>query len=185
VNLLLDRARNGEDGAVGELIAELQPRVFRWALGLTADADEADDVVQETFVALYRSLDAFRGDAAFDAWLYRITARAASQRRRTLRRRERILAGTRPEREVYLTDPGARVDRQRLAAAVHELWRLLPERQRTVFDLVDLQGYTPAQVSELLGMKAVTVRANLFKGRRTIRAALLRYDEGSFPGRTA
>ena len=169
----MQRARAGDDAAIGELIARLQPRVFRWALSYTGDADEAEDVVQEAFVAMHHALPAFRGDAPFTTWLYRITARAASQRRRTDRRRALLGRSIRPEREVYETDPGGRVDRERLTALVRALWSGLPQRQRVVFDLVDLQGHTPTEAASLLSMKAVTLRANLFKARQTVRAGIL------------
>jgi RNA polymerase sigma-70 factor (ECF subfamily) len=74
---------------------------------------------------------------------------------------------------VYTTDPGGRVDRELLLAQIYESVRELPARQREVFDLCDLQGRTPAEIAEMLGMKAVSVRANLFKARAAIRRKIL------------
>ena len=79
----------------------------------------------------------------------------------------------RPERDMYTTDPGGRVDRQRAATVIRELFSDLPRRQREIFDLVDLQGLSPAEVAERTGIKPVSVRANLFKARQSIRAGLL------------
>ena len=95
--------------------------------------------------------------------------------RRTLRRRGRLALtpAARPLRDVYTTDPGGRVDRQRAATVIRELFTGLPQRQREIFDLVDLQGLSPSEVAERIGMKPVSVRANLFKARQTIRAGLL------------
>jgi RNA polymerase sigma-70 factor (ECF subfamily) len=78
-----------------------------------------------------------------------------------------------PDRLVYETDPGARVDRERLGALVREFWEELPERQRAVVDLVDLQGYTPAAAAAILDINPATLRANLFKGRQSLRLRLL------------
>ena len=78
-----------------------------------------------------------------------------------------------PERDVYTTDPGGRVDRQRAATIIHELFSDLPRRQREIFDLVDLQGLSPAVVAERTGMRPVSVRAHLFKARKAIRDGLL------------
>jgi RNA polymerase sigma-70 factor (ECF subfamily) len=157
------------------LITDLQPLVFRWALVFTADPDEADDITQETFVLMYRRLAQYGGEASFQGWLYRITRRVASQRGRTQRRRARLAgsARARPEIEVYHTDPGARVDRERLRDRVFESLDRLPEKQREVFDLVDLQGLTPAEAAELTGSNPSTVRGHLFKARSSIRNRLV------------
>jgi RNA polymerase sigma-70 factor (ECF subfamily) len=64
-------------------------------------------------------------------------------------------------------------DDSELAAKVRAMFRRLPARQRQVFDLADLQGYSPSEIAEMLRMKPVTVRANLCKARRILRAALL------------
>ena len=74
---------------------------------------------------------------------------------------------------VYNTDPGARVDRERIADYVRIFFTELPPKQREVFDLVDLQGHEPAEVARLLGTNAGTVRGNLFKARSALRARLL------------
>lgn len=158
-----------------ELVQRYRPLIFQWASALTGDEDEADDVVQETFVRVFEKLGSYRGDGSFEGWLYRITRRAAGQRRRTALRRARLLAtpGAQPSQEVYLTDPGARVDHQRAAAVILDLSSQLPDRQREVFTLCDLHGVAPTQVGAMLGMNASTVRANLFKARATVRWRLL------------
>jgi RNA polymerase sigma-70 factor (ECF subfamily) len=110
-----------------------------------------------------------------EAWLYTITRRTASQLRRTQKRRKRLTLspGAQPLRDVYTTDPGGRVDRERAANVILELFSELPERQREIFDLVDLQGLSPAEAAARTGMKPVSVRANLFKARSAIRAKFL------------
>ena len=172
---IVSLARTGDQRAFADLVGQIQPRVYRWALTYAHDPDEADEVAQEAFVLIYRQLDQFRGDAPFEAWVFRITRRVAEQRRRTSARRTRLAASVagRPEHDVYLTDPGARVDRQRVGMLVQELFADLPPRQREVFDLVDLQGYDPVDVASMIGAKPVTVRANLFKARATIRSKIL------------
>lgn len=172
---LIEAATAGDSEALAALIARLQSRVYRWGLGFTADPDEADDVAQDTFVLMYRRLHQYGGESSFDGWLYQITRRVANQRQRTGRRRARLAALHESRRELlaYLTDPGARVDRERLVELVLASLDILPPRQREMFDLVDLQGYTPAEVAELTGANPSTIRGNLFKARAAVRAALL------------
>ena len=174
-NELVARASVGDASAFGALVAALHPTVHRWALVFANDADEADDIVQETFVRMHLRLAQDRGDAPLEAWLYRIVRHAAGQRRRLASRRAKLsrLPKAQPERDVYLTDPGARVDRQRLIDEVRAFFGRLPSRQREIFDLVDLQGYDPIEVALMTGIKPSTVRGNLFKARAAIRARLL------------
>jgi RNA polymerase sigma-70 factor, ECF subfamily len=162
-----------DEHAFAELVRELQPRVYRWALGLVRDMDDADDVVQDVFVAVYRRLNQFRADAPVAAWVYRITRHAVAQRLRRTQRRTRLLAAMPPGDDVYRTDPGARVDRERLHALVHEAFTELPSRQRAVFDLIDLQGHTPSEAAQLLRVEPGTIRTNLFKARRAVRTRVL------------
>lgn len=168
-------AAAGDDAAFTTLVTRYQPAVFRWALIFARDPDEAEDIAQEVFVRMYRQVSQYRSDGLLSAWLYAITRRTANQMRRTLKRRARLALspGAQPTREVYTTDPGGRVDRERAAAVIREMFAELPPRQREVFDLIDLQGLTPAEVAARTGMKPVSVRANLFKARSAIRDRFL------------
>jgi RNA polymerase sigma-70 factor (ECF subfamily) len=172
---LASLAAAGDDSAFATLVTRYQPAVFRWALIFARDPDEAEDVAQEVFVRAHRQLSQYRSDGSLEAWLYAITRRAAYQTLRLRKRRNRLALSpaARPSREVYTTDPGGRVDRERAAAVIREMFSELPPRQREIFDLIDLQGLTPAEVAERTGTKPVSVRANLFKARSTIRARFL------------
>jgi len=164
----------GDNDAFTDLVRALHKTVFRWALTFARDADDADELTQETFVQVHRKLDQYRGDSPIHGWVYGITRSLALQRRRKVRRRMLLSGASLPGIEsVYNTDPGARVDRQRVADYIRHFFLELPPRQREVFDLVDLQGFDPVEVAELIGVKAATVRGNLFKARAAIRTHLL------------
>jgi len=172
---LVSRASAGDDAAFTTLVTRYQPAVFRWSLIFARDPDEAEDLVQEVFVRVHRQLSQYRSDGSLAGWLYAITRRAANQLRRKHKRRRRLSlsTGAMPMRDVYTTDPGGRVDRERAAAVIRELFSALPPRQREIFDLVDLQGLSPTEAAERTGMKPVSVRANLFKARSAIRSRFL------------
>jgi RNA polymerase sigma-70 factor, ECF subfamily len=172
---LASLASAGDDSAFTTLVTRYHPAVFRWSLTFAWDPDEAEDIAQEVFVRAHRQLSQYRSDGSLEAWLYAITRRAATQLRRTHKRRKRLALspGARPVRDVYTTDPGGRVDRERAAIVILELFAELPQRQREIFDLIDLQGLSPAEAAARTGMKAVSVRASLFKARSAIRAKVL------------
>jgi RNA polymerase sigma-70 factor (ECF subfamily) len=163
---LVARTREGDEGAFAALVERYRPVVFRWAIGLSGDEDDAEDVTQEVFVRVHRKLGSFRGDGPFDAWLYRITRRVVLR----MRPRDSIpMDGP----DVYVTDPGGRVDRERAVALIQAIAATLPMRQREVFLLCDIEGRTPADVAGILNMKDVSVRASLFKARASIRRTIL------------
>ena len=166
-------AAAGDEAAFESLVTVLHRLVHRWSLTFARDPDEADEITQETFVRVHRKLAQYRGDAAVEGWVYRITRRVALERHRKDRRQRELAEAAFPGDDVYNTDPGARVDRERIANYVRIFFTQLPPKQREVFDLVDLQGHEPAEVAKLLGTNAGTVRGNLFKARSALRARLL------------
>lgn len=170
----IELAREGDHEAFAELVAALHPLVFRWALSFARDADEAEEITQETFVLVHRRLHQYRGKEALEGWVYLITRNVALGRKRRSKRRRSLTESEIPGMAtVYVTDPGARVDRERVAAYIHHFFLSLPPRQREVFDLVDLQGNDPLEVAKLIGARPNAVRANLYKARASIRAHLL------------
>lgn len=173
---LVSQARAGDPEALRTLVELAYPTVRRWALVHTGDRAAADDLTQEVMVTVIQRLDRFAGDARFTTWLYAVTRNAATDRARRASRRAAVLsdpvlypevAPRRPE------DPSMRADRARIATVVRTFFEELPDRQREVFDLAELQGVPAAEIAERLGIEAVSVRAHLFKARRTLRARIL------------
>lgn len=164
------------DGAVfSDFVNAYQPLVFRWALTFARDSDEADDLAQETFIRAFRKIRQYRGEGSIEGWLYRIVRSVGVEKKRVAIRRKLLgrSPAARPEREVYTTDPGARVDTQRTTALIRRYFEDLTSRQREVFDLVDLQNFTPAEAALMTGLTAGAVRLSLFKARSVIREKLI------------
>lgn len=171
---LVGRAQAGDPEAFRQLVRRIHGRIHRWALVRTGEPDDADDVVQTVLLRLHRGIGAFRGGGRLTSWLYRVTANAAEELRRKRSRRARLLDERGEPRERSVEPDGARsLDDTRLARLVRERFFELPGRQREVFDLVDLQGYSPAEVADMLGLERVTVRTNLLRARRALRRRIL------------
>ena len=174
---LVEGVRSGRPAAVERLVARVQDRVRGWAARFTDDEDAADDVAQEVLIGLERRVSRFSGASRFSTWLFAVTRNVAlSQRSRDRRRAmllERRLELEGIEQETAEQDP----DAVQLASLVMQYYDALPKRQRSIFEMVDLQGMTPAEVARQLGMEQVTVRAHLFKARRTIRTRMLEQHE--------
>jgi RNA polymerase sigma-70 factor (ECF subfamily) len=168
---LLARWRAGDPAALDLLLARVHPMLYRWALANATDIDDADDIAQQALVVVHRKIGQFRSESPLAVWLYRLTTRTAAQRRRTFARRKALDVRAHAEvaRRVYETDPGGRVDRDRLTALVRQCYDRLPPQQRAALSLVDLEGYTPAEAAELMELAPVTLRANLFRARSSVR----------------
>jgi RNA polymerase sigma-70 factor (ECF subfamily) len=170
---LIRGAQGGDRGAFAKLAEVVQRRVRGWATSFTDDADDAEDVTQDVLILLHRRLPQFEGKSRFSTWLYTITRNVALDRRRRTKRRERRLElMERPEEAVI---PRETLDQANLSQLILRYFDELPARQREVFELSDIHGLSAPEVAERLGMKAVTVRANLFKARRTIRQRMLEH----------
>lgn len=172
---LLARART-EDAALGTLLERIRPLVQRWALVATGDVDAAADVTQRVLLSVHRNLGDVRGDGGFRAWLYRLTAHAAADEHRTRRRSERLrdamLRHHAPQAEEP-ADVHERLDAITVRRLVHRFAEELPDRQRQVFDLVDLQGLEPAEVARMLDIAPATARVHLLRARRRLRELLI------------
>lgn len=174
----IDDARDGDRDALQRVLRAVHPAVLRWARTFAADPDEADDVAQEVLVSVTRRIGGFHGRSSFESWLYRITRNAALDRRReTKRRTKREQRSVATEARTPVSpDFAGRVYRDELLATAEAAFRALPDRQREVFDLSDLQGLPGPEIAERLRIAPSTVRVTLMKARRTLRSALLEMD---------
>jgi RNA polymerase sigma-70 factor (ECF subfamily) len=172
---LVSRARAGDRAALEEMLRRAHAVVHRWALVATGDPDDAEDVTQEVLVRLHTAIRRYRGRSQFSTWLYQVTRNAALDHRRRevrrLARRAPIEAADRQREHPEDRQLGG-IAAGRIAAVVRRFLVTLPERQRQVFDLVDLQDVPQAEAASLLGMKPATARVHLFKARRALREHL-------------
>lgn len=156
-----------------------QRRIHRWALTLTRDEDDADDVTQDVLILLHRRIGQWSERSRFTTWLYRVTMNVAGSWRRRAVSRTRLAGRVAHQESVEgpeAVDPAAETERAMIVELVRTFFEALPGNQRRIFDLADLQGFGQAEIAEMLGMNPVTVRAHLFRARRTIRAMILARD---------
>lgn len=166
---LVRAAQLGDEAALSRLLEAVRPRVYRWALIQTGSPDDAEDIVQEVLLRAARALASFNHEARITTWLHAIVRSTTADGRRTRKRREALLRQrSSPDEVTRQPDPaGALLD------VVRGSLGTLPARQREVFDLIDLQGYTPAEAAAMLGMNGTTVRVHLLRARRRLRERIL------------
>ena len=163
LSALIRGAKAGDEVAFEGLVRRHYEQIHRWALARTGDRDEADDVTQETLVRLHRHIGSFDGRSAFSTWLYQVTRSAAADLYRKRSRRERLALKVKHKSPAVAIDPREdeeTTDERRASDLVKTFLEKLSERQREIFDLVDLQGFSAVEVSAILKMEPVTVRSH-------------------------
>jgi RNA polymerase sigma-70 factor (ECF subfamily) len=167
---LVGRAREGDSQAFDALVRRYLRAAVAVAYSVVLEPADAEDVAQDAFISALERLDSCQPDR-FAAWLMRIVRnRAISwQRRRRVRRSEPLewAVGVRS-----LGDPGSDLDRTNLREQLTGAMATLPEKQREVLLLHDLEGWRHREIGEVLGMKEGTVRYTLFQARRAVRDRL-------------
>ena len=175
---LVARAAAGNEEAFDLLVREHHPLVFRWALVAAEDPDDADDLAQAVWIKAHRKLGAYRGEAKFTSWLYRITFNTAVEFGKKRQRRSIAMKSLSNTNGVVslVSAVADEMDAQQLTTVVRSLMSELPPRQRAVFALADLEDRTTAEIAEMLEIEEATVRVTLFKARRAIRSRMLEQE---------
>lgn len=182
---LAARAAAGDDAAFELIVSRYQGRVYRLACRLTGSEADAMDVLQDTFLQVYRRVGSFRGESRFGTWLYRIATNAALMHNRVRARQraeslETFLPGF-DTAGVHLGTPadlqGAAsveeiLDRRLLAEKARAAIERLPEANRAAFVLRDLEEMSTSDVAEVLGIETAAVRQRVHRARLMLRGYL-------------
>lgn len=144
------------------------PTVIRWALRLGGPSFELEDVVQDVFLKVHRSLASFRGEAKITTWLYQITRNVVGHRRRKDRIR-RWLRGSADEVAGHLPalgiTPVEAIERQEASRQLYRALDALSERHRTVFILFEMEQLSGEEIAEVMEAKVETVWVWLHRAR--------------------
>jgi RNA polymerase sigma-70 factor (ECF subfamily) len=171
---LVEEVRSGSTAAFAQLVVRVQSRVRVWAARFTDDPDVADDIAQDVLIGLQRSVHQYHGRSRFSTWLYAVTRNTAREQRRLDERRSALRdEHVAPHIVATTRESDGTQDERTVAALILRYFDALPPKQRLIFELVDLRGHEPAEVARQLGMNQATVRAHLYKARRSIRARML------------
>jgi RNA polymerase sigma-70 factor, ECF subfamily len=173
----------GDPDAFAEIVRRHRDRLWAVALRTLGDREDAADAVQDALVSAYRAADRFRGDAAVTTWLHRIVVNACLDRARRRRAHPTVplpetdtlrLAGSSP------IAPGPDPD---VSVAIEQALAQLPVEQRAAIVLLDVEGYSVAEIAQLLGVAEGTVKSRCARGRARL-AVLLGHLRTAEPDRS-
>jgi RNA polymerase sigma-70 factor (ECF subfamily) len=171
---LVRRVRDGDTAAFDEIVKAYMRPVFQVAYRVVGHREDAEDLVQDCFLAAFQYLDSYDVDRPFGPWITRIVLNRGANLRRSRARR-----ATEPETDAVSPAPSAldETTRAEARAKLEEVMATLNERQRTIVTMFDVDGMTSTEIGERLELAPGTVRWHLHEARRVLRAALARFIE--------
>jgi len=170
----VERLRAGDPGAFEELVRSYQHRVFGVAVRMLGNAAEAEEIAQEVFLRVHRSVSEFRGEAKLSTWLYAITSRLCLNRLQSGERRHRH-AGEEALADVPAGEAGGELERNEVETALRQAIAALPEERRIVVVLRDVEGLSYEEIARTLDLEPGTVRSRLHRARMDLKAKLERF----------
>jgi RNA polymerase sigma-70 factor (ECF subfamily) len=180
---LVAQAREGDTVAFGELVRRYEGKIFRLAQHITQNREDAEDVLQETFLKAYEHLDQFQGNSKFYTWIVRI---AVNQALMKLRRRKSDRSVSLDEtidtgednivREIaaWGEDPEERFSREELGELLDSAIKGLEPPYRSVFVLRDIEDLSTEETADALGLSIPAVKSRLLRARLQLREKLTR-----------
>ena len=174
--LLVERVQQGDKRAFDLLMSRYQHKLMSLVSRYISDYQEAQDVVQETFIKAYRALPKFRGDSAFYTWLYRIGVNTAKNHLAAKGRRPSASDVQVEDAEVYdegyrlrnIDTPESQMLTSELEKAIYEALNSLSDELRTAFSLREFDGLSYDEIAEIMECPVGTVRSRIFRARDSI-----------------
>jgi RNA polymerase sigma-70 factor (ECF subfamily) len=184
---LVESLRRRDPGAAEALVATYGDRVYRLAIRITGNEQDAEEVMQDAFWTATRKIDTFKGESAFGSWLYRVTANAAYQKLRGRHGRRQEVpwddaapmqdgdghqGGLSGDWSAKIEEPALQAElRAVLAAAIDDL----PGDYRTAFLLHDVEGLSNPEIAEALSISLPAVKSRVHRSRLFLRRRLADY----------
>ena len=173
----------GQQASFEELISRYSAKAYSLAARLTRNADDAEEVLQDVFVTVYRKIAGFEGKSSFSSWLYRITVNAALMKLRKKRQNRTLLVDDmHPGHRDLLNNQRAENSegdniamRNQISLAIEEAIQKLPAEYRPVFILRDIDGLSSREVGKILDLTVPAVKSRLHRSRLMLRRRLQRF----------
>jgi RNA polymerase sigma-70 factor (ECF subfamily) len=183
---LVELALDGDYDAFESIVMRYQDKAYRLAWSLVKDDSDANDVVQDAFLNVYRKLESYNGDAAFSSWIYRIIVNTALMKLRKQKRRSEVSmddlgpsflddghhASTIPDWQIRADEAAENKElREKILAAIDDL----EPKYQTVFVLKEIEGLSLKEVGDIMDLTVPAVKSRLHRARLFLRASLERY----------
>jgi len=177
---LIQQLKEGDEAAFKYLVDTYKDRVFNTAIGIVQNAEDAEDVTQEVFIQVYRSIQNFKGESKLSTWLYRIATTRALDLLRSRKSKKRFgllqrLFGEENEPVFELPDfnhPGVALDRKENAARLFKAINQLPENQKVAFTLHKIEDLSYQEISEIMKTSLPAVESLMHRAKQNLKKIL-------------
>ena len=186
---LVEQIKAGDDAAFKALLGRYQERAYRLALSLTKNPADAEEVLQDVFLTVYRKIASFEGRSAFSTWLYRITVNTALMKLRGRGPAQESIDEYLPQFTMdgrharmvvdFTHGPEKLLLLKEREQILREAIEALPPDYKVVLVLRDLEGLSNEEVAEVVGASVLAVKARLHRARLALRGRLERYATAS------
>ena len=183
-NELVSLLKQGERKAFEYLVAQYQVLVYNVCLGLLRDTTEAEDISQEVFVEVYRSIQGFKGESKLSTWLYRVATTKSLDHLRGKKRKKRFAF----VKSLYAEDsntprfdppefvhPGVQLENKEMAGYLFKAIDELPDNQKLAFTLNKVEGLSYQEISEVMETTVSSVESLLFRAKANLKNLLSEY----------
>ena len=182
-NDLIALLKEGNETAFRDLVEQHQVRVYNTCLGLIRNEAEADDISQEVFIEIYRSIGTFRGESKLSTWIYRIAVTKSLEYIRAKKRKKRFailksLVYTEDDSVMDIPDfahPGVLAENRERAAILFQAIDHLPENQKVAFTLNKIEGLRYEEIAAIMGKSVSSVESLLHRARLKLQEYLYKY----------
>ncbi len=182
---LIQGLQRGDELAFKYLVDNYQDRIYNTVIGIVQNAEDAEDVAQEVFIQVYRSVQHFKGESKLSTWLYRIATTRALDLLRSRKSKKRFgllqrLFGESNEPLLELPDfnhPGVALDRKENAAKLFKAINELPENQKIAFTLHKLEDLSYQEISEVMKTSVPAVESLMHRAKQNLKK-ILEKDRG-------
>lgn len=177
---LIQKLKNRDEAAFRYLVDIYQDRVYNTVIGIVQNAEDAEDVAQEVFIQVYRSIGDFKGESKLSTWLYRIATTRSLDLLRSRKSKKRFgyiqrLFGENNEPVFEIPDfnhPGSALDKKENVTKLFNVIGQLPENQKAAFVLHKLEGLSYQEVSQVLKTSVPAVESLMHRAKQNLRKML-------------
>lgn len=180
---IVERALTGDAEAFGELVRRWERRIFALTYGMLGREEDARDATQETFIAAFRNLRGFRGEAKVSSWLHRIAVNQCITRQRRAKVRSETALEDEQEKDAgtfatpSIHSPARVVEKRQVTRAVRKAINSLPVELRQVVVMKEFEDLTFKEIADILGLPLSTVKSRLYTAFKQLQMRLHKFDK--------
>ncbi|MBI5816573.1 MAG: sigma-70 family RNA polymerase sigma factor [Nitrospinae bacterium] len=182
------QVKAGSFRAFERIVNKYESRVYNHCVKFLNSQEDAEDVLQETFLQVYKSLESFRGESAFSTWLFKIATNGCLMRIRKKKKVDLVsidkpleFDGSSLQREIvdWSKNPALMHGNDEIKRLLDTIISSLPEDKRIVLIMKDVEGFSNIEIGQILNMTVAAVKSRLHRARLVLREALTKYFDGT------